>query len=282
MILFFEQGRVGNQLFQYKGLRHYFPANKIIWFGSLALASYFEGINILHFPFSGFLGKPTLILIKKLALFLAKSRILGLITEKLDSKSYKPLVKRGLLWFVFVTENLWFQHSDFIVTIDNPPTVKSILIEKAKTWIENVDMASNLNNLVFVHVRRGDYLYWPSRQFPAVLSLNWYQEAIELMRKRLKSPKFLLMGDDLYYLKDVFDGYKDVIISPNDPSLDFTLMTMCHSGIMSASSFAWWGSYIAYCSRKGQGNWIAPKYWGGHRRSHWFPLYFKSDWIEYI
>ena len=46
---------------------------------------------------------------------------------------------------------------------------------------------------VFVHIRRGDYANWPTRQYPAILSLSWYKDAIRYLQNHVNDPVFILM-----------------------------------------------------------------------------------------
>ena len=46
MILFFEYGRLGNQLFQYQGLKNYFPRHKLYFFGCSSLQKSFVNISV--------------------------------------------------------------------------------------------------------------------------------------------------------------------------------------------------------------------------------------------
>ena len=62
---------------------------------------------------------------------------------------------------------------------------------------------------------------------------------------------------------------------------DFVLMTQCKGGILSASSFSWWGAYLA--KQKYSGTFfLAPKYWAGHRQKRWYPESMKSSFLDYV
>ena len=53
------------------------------------------------------------------------------------------------------------------------------------------------------------------------------------------------MGDDSYYLHDVFKESKNLIISKNSYEVDFIIMSYCLHGILSPSLFALRGSFYA-------------------------------------
>jgi hypothetical protein len=50
MILFFEYGRLGNQLFQYSGICHYFPDHKIVFFDCSDLKDTLEFVEATIIP----------------------------------------------------------------------------------------------------------------------------------------------------------------------------------------------------------------------------------------
>ena len=90
------------------------------------------------------------------------------------------------------------------------------------------------------------------------------------------------MGDDTLYLRSVFKESKNLIISNNLPETDLSIMSLCSYGILSASSFAWWGAFYAKIYNKKRNYFIAPKYWIGHRSKKWLPKNFFSKWITYV
>lgn len=282
MILFFEYGRLGNQLFQYCGFKQYFPTHELLFVGCEDLQRNFNFVNA-RFISKRKLGRwISFGFLKRVILFLVAARILGRVVESKESEVFKLNVRRGLLWNLYVPQNVFFQHHDFINRIHNVPFLKLDLIKVAHDWLSKKGIDPNSSSLVFVHIRRGDYLYWPSKEFPAVLDLAWYKRAMESMQRKIESPVFIIMSDDQCYLHDVFEESVGKIISDNEPAIDMALMSLCHSGILSASSFAWWGAFFAHSKQKDLGRFLAPKYWAGHRTKNWYPTGFNSDWITYL
>ena len=51
MIFFFENGRLGNQLFQYYGLKNYFPEHTLFFFGCVSLKEMFNNTTAKFFYF---------------------------------------------------------------------------------------------------------------------------------------------------------------------------------------------------------------------------------------
>jgi hypothetical protein len=281
MILFFEYGRLGNQLFQYCGLSHYCAEHKLIFVGCEDLQKHFNCGEVIFIPKSALGHWLPFGILRRVVFFLVAARILGGITEKKDEKDFKLDHRKGLLWNIYVAQSAFFQHADVINRIKITPRLNPYLIHLAHDWLTEKKISPGSDSLIFVHFRRGDYLNWPSRKFPAVLDLVWYKRAMETMQEKIKNPVFILMSDDLFYLRDVFEGSNDWIISDNPPEIDLAIMSLCHSGILSASSFAWWGAFFARSKRKQDCKFLAPLFWGGHRAKKWYPTGFRTDWITY-
>lgn len=279
MILFFEYGRLGNQLFQYQGLKNYFPRHRLLFFGCASLQKSFVNISVnfvnienqANFFFRIF---------KKILFFFSEIGIIGKIVHS-KNKEFKIYSRPGLLWNIYLAHKIYFQHSECIKKIINPPIFKKKNIKIVKDWFKSKNINYKNSNLVFVHVRRGDYLYWPDLNFPAVLPLAWYNKAILNLKKKIKKPVFIIMGDDKYYLLDVFKESKNLVISKNSYELDLIIMSHCLHGILSASSFAWWGSFYAKHNKNSK-YFIAPKYWAGHRSKKLFPSHFFTNWMIYL
>ena len=138
------------------------------------------------------------------------------------------------------------------------------------------------DNLIFVHIRRGDYLRWPSAEAPAALPCSWYLHAIELMQSKFPNSVFIFLSDDVMYLEDIFGSLPCFYISHNTPQVDLAIMSICNSGILSASSFAWWGAYYSRIYNSVYSSYVAPEFWCGHRMLAWFPEYFRAKWITYL
>lgn len=281
MIIFFENGRLGNQLFQYCGLRQYFPEHKLLFVGCEDLQRHFECDEARFVLKAGLCRWLPFGILRRIVFLLVAARVLGRITEKMDDEFFKLAFRKGLLCNIYVPQNVFFQHRDIIDQIQITPRLNPCLIYVAQEWLRKKQIDFGSDMLIFVHVRRGDYLKWPSRDFPAVLGFAWYERAMEVLQKQTINPVFIIMGDDLFYLRAVFRETVDLIISDNPQEIDLAIMSICHSGILSASSFAWWGAFLARSNRTSNGTFLAPLYWAGHRAKNWIPTGFRMDWITY-
>ena len=281
MIFFFENGRLGNQLFQYHGLRYFFQKDKILFFGCSELKAHFSPLNAVFIP-DTLLARIT----KIIAIWLVKFRILTCILESDESSSQASsilIVRRGLFSQIrVVSGNVYFQNSNVAARLQVNTYLKPSLTEKALSFLSHKGLSITSDFLVFVHIRRGDYLFFPDKKFPAVLPLKWYQSAMAYVQDRVPKPVFVLMGDDPFYIRDVFVESENLVISDNTLGVDMAIMSLCHSGILSSSSFAWWGAYICKSNSANDPLFIAPKYWCGYRAGKWFPPKFESEWITYL
>ena len=219
---------------------------------------------------------------KSFFLLLAYLRIISLATEDKYSSDYKLNLRRGILPGITLARKTCFQHSDFINNHLYPPLFKSTIKSHTLRWIKSKVVAYKSRNLVFVHIRRGDYLFWPSHDSPAVLPLSWYNNAIEKVKATIYNPLFVIISDDLEYVRQHFHESESIIFSNNSLEVDLYLMSLCTAGILSASTFAWWGAYYAKMDSPMNSLFIAPKYWAGHRNENWFPPNYKCSWLTYM
>jgi hypothetical protein len=214
---------------------------------------------------------------------LVKLRIIGEITESHKEKKNKIQIIYGIFYNIFVAQEIYFQNRESVLKIKKLPVLKKKILSKAQRWLKKKNIFKKKSQLVFVNIRRGDYIFWPNKKFPAILNLSWYQRSMKYVKQKIKKPIFIIMSDDKFYVKDVFKEGKNLIISENEYEIDFAIMTLCSHGIMSPSSFAWWASFLIKMNErvKSSSYFIAPKYWAGHRSKKWFPLNFYFSWIEY-
>jgi hypothetical protein len=286
MIIFFRDGRLGNQLFQYFGIRKYFSNHKLIFIGLPELHKTF--VNILA-TFLFFNIKPSnynlkIFLLQKIFIFFVKIRLIGQISELNDGKKYKLIIQNGILFNCYLAKSLYFQNQECHKNLNVKLILKNKFLNIASDWLKANIPSVDRSRLIFLHIRRGDFTSFPSTKYPAVLDLIWYKKAMFYMEQKIDKPIFIVMGDDPKYICDVFKESHSLIISNNSLEIDLAIMSMCSHGILSASSFSWWGAYLSKSNKfnKISSNFIAPKFWAGHRAKKWFPINFFSEWITYL
>jgi hypothetical protein len=126
------------------------------------------------------------------------------------------------------------------------------------TWRSRIEKLQN-SVPVAVHIRRGDYgirEHW-------ITPISYYESAIELMRSNLqekdKAAEFFIFSDDIDYVKhnlflkrnltrDDWENQKFHFVSDKNGVMssfeEFILMTLCHSIVISNSTYSWWAAYL--------------------------------------
>ena len=127
----------------------------------------------------------------------------------------------------------------------------------------NIAQRIQHSNAVSLHVRRGDYItHTPNAKILSTCSLDYYNQAIDYISKRVDSPHFFLFSDDMEWVKASLDiPFEKTYIEHNrgaDSYRDMQLMHMCRHHVIANSSFSWWGAWLNPYPDKLV---VAPKTW---------------------
>lgn len=131
----------------------------------------------------------------------------------------------------------------------------------------------------FVHVRRGDYLEWPTPTDAAALPISWYRTQMQKMRDTHPGISFNVYSDDTPLAESELGKGNDIEFSHGDLRDDFFAMSECDAGILSASTFSWWASFFA--QRRGEGPFVAPKFWFGWKAKEWNPPRISAEFLDF-
>ncbi|MBL0358838.1 MAG: alpha-1,2-fucosyltransferase [Chitinophagaceae bacterium] len=130
---------------------------------------------------------------------------------------------------------------------------------------KNIEMQANIasTNAVSIHIRRGDYISNPAaHQFHGICSLEYYQQAVDLIAAKTSNPHFFIFSDDVNWVAANFTiNFPTIIVDINDSSSgakDMQLMSCCKHHIIANSSFSWWGAWLNTDQQKIV---VAPKNW---------------------
>lgn len=144
------------------------------------------------------------------------------------------------------TERYFKDFRDELVTMFKPnPEV----LEKIKSWKNSLKS----DKCVAVHVRRGDYLNSINQKSlgnaNVIGDINYYRKAMDLMIEKLKTPLFCFFSDDINWCKENFAGKYDNLVFVENTGKDAALLdlfsiSVCEHGIMSPSTFSWWGNWL--------------------------------------
>jgi len=278
LILFFRAGRLGNQIIQYSGLRKFFPNDCIILIGMPEIGAIQNRLpSTVQMPIRGFL----FLVIRKCARALVRVRLVTAAREMNTDGLYRLKKKPGLFRSVIVIEEAYFQNELAIQLHD----IDMSLLEGFSRATPASTHGSE-NHQYFLHVRRGDYLTWPSLDHPAALPDKWFFAAMKYIKSRDRAAKFLVFSDDPDYCVEKFTS-PDVFVQARASEVsDLTVMGSCAGGILSPSSFSWSAAAAIFRQSILKGSepplLVAPKFWAGHRTKRWFPPSFISHGIHYI
>jgi len=277
MIIFFANGRLGNQIFQFAFLSTIAKdREKVITFFMDELLEVFEVSNknfvniTIKNKFLKYLIRKMIPLLSKLASLLSDIRIISFIEQKRDNINKFPLpeikIKKGVIPIKFVHSDFFQSEKLFNKHILNTLKIKDEYVKKAESILEEIP---KYYSKVFIHVRRGDYLKEIFYNEKGInLPKKYYLKAIEIISKEVNNPYFIFLSDDPDYVRDCFEDIKPKYISNNPVGVDFALMTLCEYGVCSNSTFSWWGAYLS----KNRKKIIAPKYWYGWKKKIEYPV----------
>lgn len=147
--------------------------------------------------------------------------------------------------------------------------------EELHEIIEFKESDIDLNDYIFIHVRRNDYLKFPN--IHPICSEDYYTQSINIMKEKYGSAiKFIVFSDDIEGAKLYKCFNQDNIYFSNNSSfLSLYQMTTCMSGILANSSFSWWGGWLIKNKNK---TIIAPSKWFGEDGpKDWYDIY-ADDW----
>ena len=276
MITMVESGRLGNQIFQYLALRSVAaPGEKIILFGFDQLRDTFDGVSaaFVHIETNP-LKHLASINYDKFQRIAAQLPGVGFIREDQCARASREPASR-----LAITLPSWFQYEQVPDSLDlGKLELKPHHVEAAQRFLSSKGF--NGASTAFVQVRAGDYRTWPTPEHPAILPPSWYRERVQELRVRNPDLAIVAVGDDDSYTQEVISEIPNSVRYDADFAAEFALMTLCAAGVLSASSFAFWGAYFAKRNHP-RGIFLGPKFWAGHSRGDWWPEQIEANFIDY-
>jgi len=119
----------------------------------------------------------------------------------------------------------------------------------------------NTKNSVAIHVRRGDYINDERiLKIHGVCSIDYYQNAIQLMEDRYDNIQFYIFSNDIEWCEKFFDAINNKTFVNKTKTVfeDLELMSLCKGQIIANSSLSWWSAWLNTNENKSI---IAPKKW---------------------
>ena len=137
------------------------------------------------------------------------------------------------------------------LTLKQPPEGKNL---------ELLQQIKRSRNPVSLHIRRGDATL--PTEGKVILPMEYYSQAISMMREQLVDPAFFVFSDDMAFVKENLPRDSGmVLVEHNDDFTaheDLRLMASCHHHIIANSTFSWWGAWLNPRSDKMV---VAPRHW---------------------
>ena len=281
MIIGFSEGGFGNQLFQLSGL---LTAQKETARGpnEIAVALGFQdipkqfnpdGLVIVRANYSStrlrrFLSNRFQRFVRQLARF-------RLFSEIWVDAYYPRFVRtRAVFPQIGVITNRFLQVAN-LSRVDGMAGMVSELLEGDYNYLMRD------RPFVFLHVRRGDYLTWPTPDAPAALPTSFFSRGLIELRKKLPATEVLVFSDDPEFVthNTFFKKFQNLALTPLET---FLTMAQACGGIISPSSFSYWAALVA--TERGQftSSFIAPLYWVGWRREQWWPKKIYNSKFQYL
>lgn len=272
MVVYFAQGRLGNQLFQYSFLKEYANPNEyIISLGFDNLLEVMEKDNyVINIPINRITRY--LKICKYIFYLLARIRLITYYRPKKKEilpgyhKEDVQIVKTAGIfgWIKFVKTASYESEEHFPKNIKNLVEIKKSYKLKAKDFLRKIGEGKK----VFIHIRLGDYDGYTALGKSVKLPIKYYQKVIDELIMKLNNPKFIFLSNDASAISEMFPNIEHKIVSHNEYGTDFAIMTRCEYGIISASTFSFWGAFLM----DNREEVYAPKYWKGFKSSVEYPI----------
>jgi len=277
IVLFPSGGRTGNQLFQLAYVTNLArPGEYIVTRGFGKTRSFLYGawkrkwIDID----SRFLGWLIEVAIEPLCWQLLIKT--DLVTSVLELSDKTMKIRKGKLSRLTIIKG-YFETECFISeTTRERFRLKKKYVDAARSVREHV---GEDRPLLFVHIRKSDIgINWINGK-NVELPESYYRNAFEYLRRLFDKPFFIIVGDSPGYAEILFRDVQEKYVSHLTPPEDLALMSLCSGGVLSNSTFAWWGAFMG----KPGGLYIGPKYWWGWASGEWYPPGMKTSLItEYL
>jgi hypothetical protein len=119
----------------------------------------------------------------------------------------------------------------------------------------------NGSNSVSIHVRRGDYLLAKHQNIYNACSIDYYKEAIGVIKEKIGQIEIFVFSDDPEWVKNNFTPiFPFTLVSNGSFSIpeELALMSLCKYNIIANSTFSWWAAWLNSNNDKIV---ISPKKW---------------------
>lgn len=277
MILFYGEGRLGNQLFQYYALAAIArPGERIVAFGLEDLG------NCVHLTGPRVVAIRTTLWVKRAIKYLLLplllrpisryGRIIGYGREEAEAMPLR--ISRGMLPRLTFVDGGYYQRpggwaARFPATLASPTPSSS---RAADEYLARNCPPGTVP--AFVHVRRGDYIHHAfGREGNLALPTAYYEAAIAHIRGRIANPFFVFVTDDVAWVNSQFQDVLPRSVTSSDTCSDWAVLARCRAGVLSNSTF----SLSAALHMADPALLVGPRFWMGFRQAQWNPMGIELD-----
>jgi len=226
MTTFGNNGRLGNQLFQYAsmiGISKKFGAH--LKLPTWKCADYFEG----DFPVG------------------SEDELWGREVKE-TTFCYVPdwpAIKENEIVDVYGYLQSYKYWQDYEKEVRSALTFKKEFVERVK---QTIKFDTKLNPIA-LSIRRGDYVGNPNYHLLPII--GYYYKALIEFFDDWKERDVIIFSDDIPYCRNHFGCLPNVTFSENNSDIeDVCLMAQCDDFIIGNSTFSWWGSYLSTALHK--------------------------------
>lgn len=191
--------------------------------------------------------------------------------EKNFSHNEIPFISRDIkLEGYFQSEKYFMEYRDEILS----------LFSLHENMIPKIDMSDDTIKIA-IHVRRGDYLKYPSIHI--TMTKEYYTKAKQIIEEKLGFvPNYYYFSDDIEYTKEMFKNDikpTDKFISGYKDYEELYIMSQCNHFIIANSTFSWWGAYLSSKESEDSKMVICPNPWFGPKGPQDFQNIYCKKWI---
>lgn len=256
-------GRLGNQMFQYAALRGIAAKKGYEWCIPPYNTPRIDNYSLANCFLMGSVSSKNLFILDQ-----GHAPVVGERQFHFDEELFNLCPNDVSLLGFFQTEK-YFSHIKNQILDDF--TFHSEILNPCKEMVESIG-----EEPIFLHVRRGDpnlvdargfkwsYTQCSSQHPPQ--SVEYYEKALEYFPEE---QPVIVCSDSPEWVKEqeFFSGDRFLISEPTDkypdgsytPYVDICLMSLCSGAIIANSSLSWWGAWL----QNGRGKVVAPKMWFG-------------------
>lgn len=275
-------GGLGNQMFQYSAayiLKQFFPDDTLV----LDDSYYFnqpkndtkrclelDQFNVSYDRVSSETEKGKINILRKLKKIPLPTNLLyfssSVFLDKYvlpDALFYHPQsiknIDKACLFSFYQNSELLDNNRELILPLFE---LRADLLEYC-TNLEVYSLIQKQGNITSLHIRRGDYVTNKhAAKFHGVLSLDYYNDAMNYVDNQLGEQLFVIFSDDIEWAQKAFSTRKNCYVVNNQgydfSAIDMYLMSLCKNNIIANSTYSWWGAWLNKYEDKLV---ISPKQW---------------------